>query len=89
MQANVRRKRVRIEWDDTANVSDGDSTDEDDDDNNDDDNDGDNEREDEPGAAVEELCLQQMMRGQAQLLDDNNDFSVEISKPDTNVTDSE
>ena len=81
---------MKIEWDeDTANVSDSESTDEDDDENNDDDdvNDGDDEREGEPCTAVQNLSL--IDDEEPDLLDDNNDFSVDISESDQDVTDSE
>ena len=73
---------MRIEWnEDAANVSDGESTDDYDDDNNDDDNDEADEREGRLGAAVEELS-----QVDDEELDDNNDFSVELSESDTDTT---
>ena len=84
MQADVRRKRVTVEWDeDAADVSDGESSD-DDDDNDIDDNEAD-ERDDELGAAVE-----QSMADDEEEPDDNNDFTVDIiSDSDTSTEDSE
>lgn len=85
---------MTIDWDeDNASFSDGESSDEnenDDDDNDDDDNDSDNndgvdETEGEPGAAAEELYVED--DDELSLIDDDNDFSVAISDMDS--TDSE
>ena len=62
IQGDVKRKRVKIEWDEgTTDISDGESSDEesdiDSDDNNEENNDGADERESEPDDGDEELGL--------------------------------
>ena len=85
IQGDVKRKRVKIEWDEgTTDISDGESSDEegdiDSDDNNEENNDGTDERESEPDDGDEELGL----------IDNEElscDFSVAID--DATGTDSE